>query len=61
MVPAGKLFSATEAGQAAGTTAAGLLAWTNRDDGGLTFQPTRAKPMITARLAKIGQWLRENF
>jgi cell division protein FtsA len=45
----------------AGTTAAGLLAWTNRDDGGLTFQPTRAKPMITARLAKLGQWLRENF
>lgn len=45
----------------AGTTAAGLLAWTNRDDGGLTFQPTRAKPMITARLARIGQWLRENF
>ncbi len=45
----------------AATTAAGLLAWTNRDDGGLTFQPTRAKPMITARLAKIGQWLRENF
>lgn len=46
---------------AAGTTAAGLLLWTSRDDGGLAFGPARANPVLSARLAKFGQWLRENF
>ena len=44
----------------AATTAAGLLTWANRDDGGLTFRASRG-PVITTRLAKFGQWLRENF
>ena len=44
-----------------GTTAAGLLRWANEDDGGLTFWSLRPNRVITARLAKIGQWLRENF
>jgi cell division protein FtsA len=46
---------------AAGTTAAGLLVWASRDDGGLALGPSRGTPMITARLARLGQWLRENF
>jgi cell division protein FtsA len=46
---------------AAGTTAAGLLVWASRDDGGLALGPPRGTPMITARLARLGQWLRENF
>ncbi len=45
----------------AATGAAGLLAWAMRDDGGLTFRSARAAAPITARLAKLGQWLKENF
>jgi cell division protein FtsA len=45
----------------AATTAAGLLAWAARDDGGLTFRSPPPRPPITARLARIGQWLKENF
>ncbi len=43
------------------TTATGLLLWAGRDDGGLTYGSPRPTPPITARLAKIGQWLKENF
>jgi len=46
---------------AAGTTAVGLLAWVVRDDGGLTFGAEKPRAMIATRLAKFGQWLRENF
>ena len=49
------------AGLPGGTTAAGLLRLANQDDGGLTFWSPRANHVFTARLAKIGQWLRENF
>lgn len=45
----------------AATTAAGLLGWAGRDDGGLTFGSPRRNPVATRPLAKIGQWLRENF
>jgi cell division protein FtsA len=45
----------------AATTAAGLLRWAGRDDGGLTFGATAPNRQFTARLAKLGQWLRENF
>jgi cell division protein FtsA len=45
----------------AATTAAGLLHWTGRDDGGLTFRAHRPARPITARLVKLGQWLKENF
>ena len=45
----------------AATTAAGLIRWTTRDDGGLSFRSARPAPAITARLARLGQWLRENF
>ena len=45
----------------AATTAAGLLAWAGRDDGGLTYRSSRPTPAFTARLAKFGQWLKENF
>ncbi|MCC2663883.1 MAG: ftsA [Geminicoccaceae bacterium] len=44
-----------------GTTAAGLLRLANQDDGGLTLWSPRPNRVLTARLAKIGQWLRENF
>ena len=39
----------------------GLLRWANQDDGGLTFWSPRPNRVISARLAKISQWLRENF
>jgi cell division protein FtsA len=45
----------------AATTAAGLLRWAGEDDGGLTFGATAQNRDFTARLARIGQWLRENF
>jgi len=45
----------------AATTAAGLLSWAARDDGGLTFASRRGNPVATRPLARFGQWLRENF
>jgi cell division protein FtsA len=45
----------------AATTAAGLLTWSVRDEGGLTFGSQRWNPAAKRPLAKIGQWLRENF
>jgi len=45
----------------AATTAAGLLTWSVRDEGGLTFGSRRWNPAATRPLAKFGQWLRENF
>jgi cell division protein FtsA len=45
----------------AATTASGLLSWAGRDDGGLTYRTPRPTPAFTARLAKLGQWLKENF
>ena len=49
------------AGLPGGTTAAGLLRWASEDDGGLTFWSLRPNRVMTVRLAKISQWLRENF
>ena len=49
------------AGLPGGTTAAGLLRLASQDDGGLTFWSSRPNGVLTARLAKISQWLRENF
>jgi cell division protein FtsA len=43
------------------TTSAGLLTWAAGDDGGLTLSAGRAPPVATTRLARFGQWLRENF
>jgi len=43
------------------TTAAGLLRLANQDDGGLTLWSPRPNRVFSARLAKISQWLRENF
>jgi cell division protein FtsA len=45
----------------AATTAAGLLQWTRRDDCGLTYRSPRPTPPFTAKLARFGQWLKENF
>jgi cell division protein FtsA len=45
----------------AATTAVGLLRWAGEDDGGLTFGTPTPNRDFTARLARIGQWLRENF
>ena len=45
----------------AATTAAGLLRWAAEDDGGLTFGASAPQRDFTARLARLGQWLRENF
>jgi cell division protein FtsA len=45
----------------AATTAVGLLRWAGEDDGGLTFGASSQNRDFTARLARIGQWLRENF
>ena len=45
----------------AATTAVGLLRWASEDDGGLTFGASAPNRDFTARLARIGQWLRENF
>ena len=45
----------------AATTAVGLLRWASEDDGGLTFGANTPNRDFTARLARIGQWLRENF
>ena len=45
----------------AATTAAGLLRWAGEDDGGLTFGAAAPNHDFTARLARLGQWLRENF
>ena len=45
----------------AATTAVGLLRWTSEDDGGLTFGASSPNRAFTARLARLGQWLRENF
>jgi cell division protein FtsA len=49
------------AGLPGGTTAAGLLRWASQDEGGLTFWSPRPNRAISARLAKISQWLRENL
>jgi len=49
------------AGLPGGTTAAGLLRLANQDDGGLTLWSPRPNRVLTVRLAKISQWLRENF
>jgi cell division protein FtsA len=43
------------------TTAAGLLRWATQDDGGLAFWSPRQGRVITTQLARLGQWLRENF
>jgi cell division protein FtsA len=45
----------------AAATAVGLLRWATEDDGGLTFGVSSPNRDFTARLARIGQWLRENF
>jgi cell division protein FtsA len=45
----------------AATTAAGLLRWIGEDDGGWTFGAALPNGDFTARLARLGQWLRENF
>jgi cell division protein FtsA len=45
----------------AATTAAGLLCWAGEDDSGLTFGASSPQRDFTARLARLGQWLRENF
>jgi hypothetical protein len=45
----------------AATTAVGLLRWASEDDGGLTFGANTQNRDFTARLARLGQWLRENF
>ena len=45
----------------AATTAVGLLRWVSEDDGGLTFGASSPNREFTARLARLGQWLRENF
>jgi cell division protein FtsA len=45
----------------AATTAVGLLRWASEDDGGLTFGANTSNSDFTARLARLGQWLRENF
>lgn len=42
-------------------TVAGTLALAAGDDGGLAFASTRPQPPLAARIARIGQWLRENF
>jgi cell division protein FtsA len=44
----------------AATTAIGLLRWSG-EDAGSTFRTRRGTPAIGARLARLGQWLRENF
>lgn len=49
------------AGLPGGTTAVGLLRWVAQDDGGLAYWSPRSNRLITARLARLGQWLRENF
>jgi cell division protein FtsA len=49
------------AGLPGGATAVGLLRWASEDDGGLTFWSLRPNRVMTVRLAKISQWLRENF
>jgi cell division protein FtsA len=49
------------AGLPGATTAAGLLRWAVQDDGGLTFWSPRPNRILSTRLAKISQWLRENF
>jgi cell division protein FtsA len=49
------------AGLRGATTAVGLLRWAGQDDGGLTFWSPRPNRLMSARLAKISQWLRENF
>jgi cell division protein FtsA len=44
------------------TTSAGLLTWATGDDGGLTLGAGRVPPTAAATgLARLGQWLRENF
>ena len=45
----------------AATTAVGLLRWATEDDGALTFGASAPNRELTARLARLGQWLRENF
>jgi hypothetical protein len=37
------------------------LHWAGEDDGGLTFGAGSPQRDFTARLARLGQWLRENF
>jgi cell division protein FtsA len=44
----------------AATTAIGLLRWSG-EDAGSTFRTRRGTPVIGARLARLGKWLRENF
>jgi len=46
---------------AAAATAGGLLDWASRGDGGLAFGASKDTPMFATRLARLSQWLRENF
>lgn len=39
----------------------GALALTAGDDGGLAWSETRATPPMAQKLARVGQWLRQNF
>lgn len=45
----------------AASTAAGLLVWATRDDGGLCFRASRPAPVFGTRFERLGQWLKENF
>ena len=45
----------------AASTAAGLLVWATRDDGGLCYRASRPAPVFGTRLQRLGQWLKENF
>jgi cell division protein FtsA len=56
-----RMLDGSAADPAAAVTAVGLVKWMMRDDGGLSFRSGRAAPVMAARLARIGQWLRENF
>jgi cell division protein FtsA len=46
---------------ASAMTAAGVLAFAVGGDGGLAYRVPRPMPLFGARLARLGQWLRENF
>lgn len=43
------------------TSVVGALALTAGDDGGLAWSETRARPPLVQKLARVGQWLRQNF
>jgi cell division protein FtsA len=47
--------------QPALAAAAGALALATGDDGGLAYRSARPAPILAARLARLGQWLKENF